>query len=212
MNHRHARHVMITVLVVVAAQLAACEGSPETPRHDAAPLTALVIDHASLPGHRHADQLEQLERHYLQARQPGDRLLLGTRPGDGNDEVLAHLDLPDRPLAATRQLRQLRHHLAVSGEDQWVNLELALPLVADRFRRSSGTRCLYLALNPEAAGLPALGDLPEDRLAGSRWTAFLLVPESSNPHAVTLWTEYLYYMGAGRIMTTSLANRLPACR
>jgi hypothetical protein len=192
----------------------ACESGKEA--YDPTPpghATALLIDRQSLPDHRHADALDRLQRDFLAMQSPGDHMILANEQGKTDATSPLTLTLPDSPLATTRLLRSLREKLDEGRSKAWQDKNEALLLTTLRLNSLTPPRCLYLAVNPDSAPIPALPEtfeINEDQ--PSPFNAFLLTPTAGDPDRVSVWVRHLHTLGAQRIMRHSLGEELPACR
>lgn len=204
--------VAVLLLGLLAAGCEAFDTEPPTSR-------ALVLDRNSLPTHRHGDQLERMERLFLDRQQPGDRLLVaGIAAEDGENggarSELIDLRLNDRPLVATRSVRRLHERLRRDRDGGDHEALAHLPGIARALAETPPPACLYLAMDPERAVPPPSDPLVLPRGPGGMgWSAFLLVPDTARGDRpdINRWIAHLHGLGASRIKAVSLDAELPEC-
>lgn len=186
----------------------ACEPVAQQPH-----TTALLIDHQSLPGHRHAETLDDRQREFLAMQRPGDSMILANSPAPPDAGSILSVTLPDRPLLATRTLRLVRDYLQETSEERWGTLGDVLALATMELQTADSRRCLYLALDPGTASMPSAPEAFQGReQVGQGWTAFLLMPDAWEQRNLSLWTTHLHGLGAEKIQWHPLSSPLPKCR
>jgi|GEM_PF-2546078 len=203
----------LTASALLIAMLAGCD-SPE--QANSGQYVALLMHPASLPAHRHMDELDTIQRQFLATLSPGDRLIFGDDRLNQDHGKLREISLSDRPLQSTREKRVLNRVLATPAGGQEMFLGDRLEEIATRMNDSrQRPRCLYLVINPSRQRPPIMEEeLWQGEQALGGWTAFMIIP---NPDEQDFrdredWLEHLHRRGAGRIQVSGMNDPLPSCR